>query len=150
LSSRQEQGKARTANISGKRDHGKAIETGAPGAARDAGETGTGRPAALGGPGILYWIQENVSTKLSADNLNEVEDDHIFAFHEVYAICTCHLILPTKWAGTSTDKPCACMCVPDETVLKECQRLKLLGCIPHICGHAWHRVALAHHQTLKN
>jgi len=42
MSSRQEQGKARTANISCKRDHGKAIKTRAPGAARDAGETGTG------------------------------------------------------------------------------------------------------------
>jgi len=45
MSSRQEQEKARTVNISGKRDHGKAIKTRAPGAARDAGETGTGGAA---------------------------------------------------------------------------------------------------------
>jgi len=42
MRSRQEQGKAKTANISGKRDHGKAIKIRAPGAARDAGATGTG------------------------------------------------------------------------------------------------------------
>jgi len=42
MSSRQEQGKARTANISGKRNHGKTIKTRAPGAARDAGANGTG------------------------------------------------------------------------------------------------------------
>ena len=49
MSSRQEQGKARTLNISGKRDHGKAITTKAPGAARDAGATGTGgAPGAAG------------------------------------------------------------------------------------------------------
>jgi len=45
----QEQGKARTANISGKRDHGKAIKTRAPGAARDAGATGTGGAAGAAG-----------------------------------------------------------------------------------------------------
>jgi len=49
MSSRQEQGKVRTANISGKRDHGKAIKTKAPGGARDAGATGTGgAPGAAG------------------------------------------------------------------------------------------------------
>jgi len=49
MSSRQEQGKTRTANISGKRDHGKAINTKAPGAGKDAGETGTGgAPGATG------------------------------------------------------------------------------------------------------
>ena len=42
MKSRQEQGKTRTANISGKRDHVKAIKTRPPGTARDAGETGTG------------------------------------------------------------------------------------------------------------
>jgi len=42
MSSRQEQEKARTANISFNRDHGKAIKTIAPGTARDAGSTGTG------------------------------------------------------------------------------------------------------------
>jgi len=42
MSSRQEQGKTRIANINGKRDHGKAIKTRAPGAARDEGATGTG------------------------------------------------------------------------------------------------------------
>jgi len=110
----------------------------------------TNRPAALDGPGIVCLIQQNVSTKVFEENLKEVEDDHISAFHEVYAICTCHLTVPTRWAGESTDKECACMCVPDETVLKECLRLELLGCIPSYCGAAWQRVALAHHQTLTN
>jgi len=41
MSSRQEQGKARTVNISGKQNHGKKIKTRAPGAAR-AGANGTG------------------------------------------------------------------------------------------------------------
>ena len=42
MSSRQEQEKSRTANISCKQDHGMAIKIRAPGVARDAGATGTG------------------------------------------------------------------------------------------------------------
>ena len=51
MTSRQEQGKTRTANISGKQDHGKVIKTKAPGAPRDAGATGTGgAPGPAGAP----------------------------------------------------------------------------------------------------
>jgi len=110
----------------------------------------TNRPAALDGPGILCLIQQNVSRKVFAENLHGFEDDHISAFHEVYAKCTCHLILPIEWAGKSQAKRCACMCVTDETVSKECKRLNLLGLIPPKCGPEWQRVALAHHQTVKN
>jgi len=49
MSSRQEQGKVRTAKISGKRDHGKAIKSRAPGAAREAGATRTGGAAGAAG-----------------------------------------------------------------------------------------------------
>jgi len=49
MSSRQEQGKARTANISCKRDHGKSIKSRAPGPAREAGATRTGGAAGAAG-----------------------------------------------------------------------------------------------------
>jgi len=45
----------RTANISGKRDHGKAIKTKNPGTPRDAGATGTG-----GAPGAVGVVSSGV------------------------------------------------------------------------------------------
>ena len=49
MSGKREQGKTRAANISGRRDHGKAIKFRAPGAAREAGATRTERAAGAAG-----------------------------------------------------------------------------------------------------
>jgi len=60
--SRQEQGKAKTVNISGKRDHRKAIKTKAPGAARDVGATGTGGAPGAAGAASLGFMPVLVDT----------------------------------------------------------------------------------------
>ena len=62
MSSRQEQGKARTANISGKQDHGKSIKTRAPGEARDAGAIGTGGAAGAAGAASSGFMPVLVGT----------------------------------------------------------------------------------------
>jgi len=62
MSSKREQGKARTANISGKRDHGKVIKSRAPGAAREAGATRTGGAAGAAGAASSGFMPVLVGT----------------------------------------------------------------------------------------
>jgi len=62
MSIRQEQGKERTSNISRKRDHGKAIKTRAPEAARDVGATGTGGAVGAAGAASLGFMPILVGT----------------------------------------------------------------------------------------
>ena len=97
----------------------------------------------------LTIILELVAELVFAQERDGVKDDHQFVFHEVYERCTHHISLPTQRDASPMTMDCVCWEVSAEAVLKHCQRLGLLPCIPFICGTAWQRVALAEYLKVK-
>ena len=95
----------------------------------------------------LSYLQEDVTKLVFDHDETNFKDEHQSVFHEVYSRCTHHIDLLTIGEPCHNESECVCQEVSDEAVEKDCQRLGLLRCIPHVCGPVWQRVALADYLT---
>ena len=95
----------------------------------------------------LSYLQGDVTKLVFDHDETNFKDEHQSVFHEVYSRCTHHIDLLTIGEQGHNESECVCQEVSAEAVQKDCQRLGLLRCIPHVCGPVWQRVALADYLT---